>query len=149
MPQLKTTYDRVVAAFMNYHKGFRGKISLSGIKVVGKVFGRLREELKACDEAVRIKTDEYNKQVAEDKKSGKDKDQVYVSERIRNFQKEQQDMAEHFVVELSQEELDAVKKTVNEIVWPEETAEDKGATRVDSPTITNVVQFSDDLEKAV
>lgn len=134
---VKTTYQAARDAFNNYPKGFAGKISLKEIKESVKAFNKIRTELGAFEEALKTKTAALEKFAEENKKNRSE-----VVTKTEELNKEINEMDKNFELDLTNDEIKSVKKTVEEIVFEKED-------KKDSNMLLNITKFIEDLEEAL
>jgi len=133
---IKTEYQRALSAFLNFHKGFKGKISMPDVKETMKVFKKIKEDLVVCEEAMKFKAEEVNKDLEENKK-----DLAKQAEIKKAFEEELSSMQKSFQFELDSVQIELVKKVLNSIVFEEGELKDAN-------TPINILAFQEDLESA-
>ena len=135
--KLITTYEKGLAALKNYSKGFKGKITLSGIKDVNKAFSLLKAELAGIEEASNVKREELGalKRV---KKPDMDK----IAEKTKQLQDEFRKLADNVKVDMTDLQLKEIQKTLNDIEFEE--SDDK-----DTTMLIDLTDFAEDVEKAL
>jgi hypothetical protein len=135
--KLKTTYEKGLAALKNYSKGFKGKITLSGIKDVNKAFSLLKVELAGIEEASNVKREELN-----ELRMAKKPDNNKIAEKSKQLQEEFRKIADNVVVEMTEGQLKEIQKTLNDITFEE--ADDKETTM-----LMDLTEFLEDIDSSL
>lgn len=133
--EFKTSYENILVAFNHYPKGFKGKIKLEDINDTRKVFGKLFAELKGLDEANKIKEDTHNEWVNSNPQLTAEQKQ----EAATKVAKEYSEARKAIILDITQDQKEAILKTVKAIEWKEEE-------RPSSGELECLGKFIEDLE---